>query len=100
MVPAIVSVPPRETGAPLIVIELLVSALFGIFVRVFDDPEIVLFVKTSDPVSDAFVDRDVAIVDAKFASSFKAAANSLSVFNAVGAASITALTAVDTEFVT
>ena len=95
-----VNVPPSDTGAPLIVIELLVKALFGIFVSVLDDPEIVLFVKISDPVSDAFEDRDVAIVDAKFASSFNAAANSLSVFNAVGAASITALTAVDTEFVT
>jgi len=81
-------------------IELLVRALFGIFVRVFDAPEIVLFVKVSDPVSDAFVARVVDRFDAKFASSFKAAASSLSVFNAPGAKSITLLTAVATEFVT
>jgi len=81
-------------------IELFVRALFGIFVRVFDAPEIVLFVKVSDPVSDAFVARFVAIVDAKLESLFNAVANSLSVFKALGAASITLLTAVETEFVT
>ena len=52
--PAIVRLPPKETGVPLIVIKLLLKELFGISVRVFDDPEIVLFVKISDHESDAF----------------------------------------------
>ena len=41
--------PPSETGVAPMVMELLVSAEFGMSVKVFDSPDIVLLVRVSAP---------------------------------------------------
>ena len=90
--------PPRDTADPLIVIELLSKAEFGIFTRFAPDVadgSVTVPVKVGDS-SGAFKPSAVVTVDAYEASSFIAAASSFKVFNVDGAVSTRFDTAVST----
>jgi hypothetical protein len=60
----VVDVPPKLIAVEPIVRDELVSALLGMFVRVFVDPEMLLFVNVWVPVSVATVES-IAIVTAE-----------------------------------